>query len=811
MDLHVDNIDELLQARSQIDEELSRRKSQVTVFFTDVVGSTTYFDRFGDTAGLLLLHRHDNLVTHAVEEFRGSVVKTIGDSVMAEFPEPVSAVRAAIAIQQRLSEQNQRVIENERLRVRIGINCGVGFRKGNDLFGDAVNLAARITKRSGSGQILVSNSVREALADTGISCKSLGKVLLDGKAETEELHEVVWPGNTSPGLDPAITENEQLDKFVQKTPDPSEIAARSHLEADAPVPLQLSRYEILSRLGVGGMGIVLKARDRETGEIVAVKILKTEIADQPKLIDAFKNELRLARKITHKNVCRIYDFNRSDGVSYITMEFVEGESLRFVLNRFNVLSARTGIKIAVQICEGLREAHAQGIVHQDLKPENLMIDGLGNVKLMDFGLARLIAESSTAAIGTPSYMAPEQAQGGPVDQRCDIYALGLVLFEMFTGTAAFTGDTPMVVALKQIQDSPANPRDVERSIPDHVAKVILRCLEKDPEKRFQSVEEVESALLAESVSDEIASTRSHMSWMAFALFAAAAILIVVALVWLNGGSDDPPRAETTPSAAEFAAFRMAESLNTEESWNAFLNDYPRSELVDAALKKLQTQVVKKAVAQQSVANMAKKNVTTASTAAAASRAKFVDTIAIDGGVFMMGNDQGKGDEKPRHQVRLDGFRISASPITNRQYLSFLEDTGHPRPRDPGFARNYLLGSPDVPVVNISYDDAVTFCKWASMKFSIPVRLPTEAEWEYAALHGQTANTAEWVSDYYSRDYYTISPVKNPKGPTTGSRRVIRGPSTKGSGEISFRRSSRDPRDGNDQTSFRVVVDSRVDH
>src|SRR5262245_34639999 len=197
MDLYLDKIDELLQARSEIDQELHRHKTKFTIFFTDVVGSTTYFDRFGDTAGLLLLHRHDNLVTRAVEEFQGAVVKTIGDSVMAEFPEPVMAVRAAIAIQQRLSEQNKNVAESERFRIRMGINCGAGFRKGNDLFGDAINLAARITKHSGPGQILISNNVREALADTGISVKSLGWIGLDGKAETEELHEVIWSETAS--------------------------------------------------------------------------------------------------------------------------------------------------------------------------------------------------------------------------------------------------------------------------------------------------------------------------------------------------------------------------------------------------------------------------------------------------------------------------------------------------------------------------------------------------------------------------------------------------------------------------------------
>jgi class 3 adenylate cyclase len=819
MDLYVDNIDELLKARSEIDQELRRHKAQITIFFTDVVGSTTYFDRFGDTAGLLLLHRHDNLVTRAVEEFRGTVVKTIGDSVMAEFPEPIFAVRAAIAIQRRLLEQNQTVVESERLRIRTGIHCGTGFRKGSDLFGDAVNLAARITKRSGPGQILISNSVREAVVGTGISCKSVGKVALDGKVEMEELHEVGWTGATSLGqLQPVIFKSDQLDVFIQKTPTPSELAALSlsSFAANVVEAPESSRYEILSRLGVGGMGIVFKARDRETGEIVALKVLKAEIADQPKLIEAFKNELRLARKITHKNVCRIYDFNRTDGVSFITMEFVEGESLRRVLNRFSALSTRTGMKVARQICEGLREAHAQGIVHRDLKPENLMIDGAGNVKLMDFGLAHLMAEGSTAATGTPSYMAPEQAQGGPLDQRCDIYALGLVLFEMFTGTAAFTGDIPMVIALKQIQDAPANPRDIDHSIPEHIAKAILRCLEKDPAKRFQNIEELEAALLDESSPVKKGSTvRKEMSWIAYGLAAAAAVLIVMAMVLINRASENPQQVEIAPSAAEFAAFHMAESLDTEESWNAFLSAHSKGELVAVArerVKRLETQKEENSAAQLKVAATPSKaegpTVAAPAPAVAGSkaaepgpRAKFVETVAMPAGVFMMGNDDGKRDEKPRHQVRLDGFRISASLITNQQYFSFLEDTGHPRPKDPGFAKNYLLGYPALPVVNVSYDDAVAFCKWASEKFGVLVRLPTEAEWEYAAPKRKAEHLAEWVSDFYSNDYYSISPVKNPAGPVTGSKRVIRGGAS-----TRDQRSNRDPKHGSDKIGFRVVVD-----
>src|SRR5262245_59504080 len=167
---------------------------------------------------------------------------------------------------------------------------------------------------------------------------------------------------------------------------------------------------------------------------------------------------------------------------------------------------------------------------------------------MDFGLAHLMAEGSTAAVGTPSYMAPEQAQGGPLDERCDIYALGLVLFEMFTGTPAFTGDTPMVVALKHIQDAPANPRKLERTIPDHIGKAILRCLEKDPAKRFQSVEELEAMILNESPSRNIVSTVGKDAPRAtLGLFIAAAILIALTIVALSFETGSLQQVETAPS------------------------------------------------------------------------------------------------------------------------------------------------------------------------------------------------------------------------------------------------------------------------
>jgi serine/threonine protein kinase len=257
------------------------------------------------------------------------------------------------------------------------------------------------------------------------------------------------------------------------------------------------RYDILGEAGRGAMGQVYKARDRETGEIVALKLLKPEIASDPGMVERFKSELLFARRITHKNVCRVYEFNRIDGIAYTSMEFVEGESLRCVLRRFGSLALRKGIDVALQMCAGLKEAHAQGIVHRDLKPENVMIDTQGNVKVMDFGIARSMEALTLltgSLVGTPAYMAPEQAAGKTVDYRADIYALGLMMYEMFTGTQPFHAENVVALALKHMQELPRPPREIEPSMSGSVENTILKCLEKAPEKRFQSIAELETAL-----------------------------------------------------------------------------------------------------------------------------------------------------------------------------------------------------------------------------------------------------------------------------------------------------------------------------
>jgi serine/threonine protein kinase/tetratricopeptide (TPR) repeat protein len=257
------------------------------------------------------------------------------------------------------------------------------------------------------------------------------------------------------------------------------------------------RYEIIEELGKGGMGKVYRVEDKKAKEEIALKLIKPEIAADKKTIERFRNELTTARKISHRNVCRMYDLGEEKGAHFITMEYVPGEDLKSLIRRVKV-DIGTTIKIAKQVCEGLSEAHRLGVVHRDLKPSNIMIDKEGEAKIMDFGIARTIKEKritgSGVMIGTPEYMSPEQVEAKDIDQRTDIYALGIILYEMVTGQLPFEGDTPLNIAMKHKSEAPKNPKEYNPQIPEAVSRVIQRCLEKNREMRYQTVEEVLSEL-----------------------------------------------------------------------------------------------------------------------------------------------------------------------------------------------------------------------------------------------------------------------------------------------------------------------------
>lgn len=304
-----------------------------------------------------------------------------------------------------------------------------------------------------------------------------------------------------------------------------------------------ARWETLGELGRGGMGIVYKARDRETGEVLAVKILKPEIAADAQILERFKNELRLAHRITHRNVARLYEFHRADDCVFVSMEFVEGESLRDELKRGGKMTVERGLEIARQLFAGVGEAHRQSIVHRDLKPENIMLTPEGEAKVMDFGISKSYAAGVTATgaiIGTPAYMAPEQAEGKPTDQRTDIYACGLILYEMFTGSQAFSGETPVSVALKQVRELPPAPGKVAPGLPKPIESAIMQCLEKDPARRFQSVEELARALEGDTAAVRATPGRSGRRVGRRAGAIPAIALVAVAAWYLGHYFTTPP-------------------------------------------------------------------------------------------------------------------------------------------------------------------------------------------------------------------------------------------------------------------------------
>jgi serine/threonine protein kinase/Tfp pilus assembly protein PilF len=258
------------------------------------------------------------------------------------------------------------------------------------------------------------------------------------------------------------------------------------------------RYQIIEELGHGGMGRVYKVFDTDIKEKIALKLLRPEIALDKETIERFSNELKLARKISHRNVCRMFDLGKSEGTTFITMEFVPGEDLKKLIRKTGQLGAGRAVSIAKQVCEGLAEAHHLGTIHRDLKPQNIMVDEDGNARIMDFGIARsLRGKGITGAgvmIGTPEYMSPEQVEGKEVDERSDIYSLGVVLFEMVTGHVPFEGDTPFTIGVKHKSERPRNPRELNAHIPEDLSRLILRSLEKDKTKRFQTAEELHVGL-----------------------------------------------------------------------------------------------------------------------------------------------------------------------------------------------------------------------------------------------------------------------------------------------------------------------------
>jgi len=361
------------------------------------------------------------------------------------------------------------------------------------------------------------------------------------------------------------------------------------------------RYQIIEELGKGGMGRVYKVLDIETNEKIALKLIKPEIAADKKTVERFRNELTTARKIRHKNICGMFDLGKDKGSYFITMEYISGQDLKSFIRQSGQLTVGKAISIGRQICAGLSEAHKLGVVHRDLKSNNIMIDRDGNVRIMDFGIARSLETKGITGdgviIGTPEYMSPEQVEAKEVDRRSDIYSLGIILYEMLTGRVPFEADTPFAVGVKHKSEKPRAPKELNSQIPDDLDRVILKCLEKDKENRYQSAGEVLSELkrIEEGIpttertaprkkpltSREI-TVKFSLKKVFIPIFVGAALIIAAVVLWLVS----PERkAALIPSDKPSVAVMYFKNNTGEEDYNIWRSALSDSIITDLSQSK----------------------------------------------------------------------------------------------------------------------------------------------------------------------------------------------------------------------------------
>jgi eukaryotic-like serine/threonine-protein kinase len=329
----------------------------------------------------------------------------------------------------------------------------------------------------------------------------------------------------------------------------------------APGALVGPRYEIVRLLGKGGMGAVYLAHDRELGRDVALKLIAPHLAGDHGVLERFKREIHLSSIVTHRNVLRVYDLGESDGVKFLTMQFIDGESLADRLVRERPLAVDTAVAILRAICEGLAAAHENGVLHRDLKPQNVMLDGAGHVYLTDFGLATSSALSTLtqagALMGTPQYMSPEQVKGAAVDARSDIFSIGVMLYEMLAGSLPYSGDTVFEVMIKRTQAPPKPVRELNAAVPAYLQQLVERCLAIEPDARYASMRELLDDLAAGTVKTASRPAPRRRSLRGIAMASAFVAVLAIGAVAATAGrrlwqreAAPPPKAQTV-IVAEF--------------------------------------------------------------------------------------------------------------------------------------------------------------------------------------------------------------------------------------------------------------------
>ena len=479
---------------------LPATQSEGTIMVTDLRGTPTSVEDGQAEKVVALIRNAMKLQQDEIRRQEGKVLELVGHRLVSVFEGDrgmAHAIRAARAIDEELG---LRMSDQYPMTVGVGIATGdyvsgsVDIGDGDvgiALIGNAPLLALLFAWEAPSSHAFVSLESAQAAGS---------EVLARSKKEEVRLR---WLPNPMPAISiplaslrPGMLRTSSGTLGGAATLKLPETPPQVQPAEMAPGTVFAGRYVIEQVLGRGGMGIVYRAKDRELDEIVAIKTLPGDVlARAPEEVERFKREIRLARKITHRNVLRTYDYGEANGMYFISMEFVRGYSLAEMLEKNPRLAPRAALGIARQVCRGLQAAHEEGIIHRDIKPQNVLIDSRGEVKLMDFGIARMSEnkEALTSAgliIGTPHYMSPEQIQARPLDPRTDVYSMGVLIYEMLCGQRPFDDPTLTAVLTAHITQPPRPPIELRPEIGPEVNRIILRCLAKDPAHRYANAGEL---------------------------------------------------------------------------------------------------------------------------------------------------------------------------------------------------------------------------------------------------------------------------------------------------------------------------------
>ena len=507
-----------------------------------------------------------------------------------------------------------------------------------------------------------------------------------------------------------------------------------------------SKYQILCRLGGGGMSQVYLARHRFHGGLVAIKVLAEHLAEDPSIVSRFQREARMTASLgNHPNIVPVFDIGEGNGLYFLVMQFIPGEDLAHYLKREGRLTLPQAANVIAQVAEALSCAETKRIVHRDLKPGNMLLDESGRIKLLDFGISRItdLSDGLTRpgeSMGTPYYMSPEQIRGETCDIRSDLYSLGVVFFELLTGKRPFELESTVGIQMAHLNTAPPSLLAYDPELPAECDTIVQKLIAKQPEDRYQSTAELLSVLIARGASPNAGELRPVVEPGLGEVIARADELPLdlpptssPSLSTLSGVPEHAPNSSGAFAAApvEAAPAVVAESPVAEPV--APVSGSNARLVIGIGVALLL------AVAAVTFWLMRSKGTTVPPEHAVAPAPVYSDAhgrmLLVPEGAFQFT----AGPELPAQTVSLPAFYIDETEVSNAEYRHFCEATGHTPPNTPDFAAH-----PDYPVSNISYEDASAYAAWAGR------RLPTEQEWEKAA-HGTDGRSYPWGSSPWTGD------------------------------------------------------------